>query len=73
MAPLSGPLASFTSQTFQKRNRITVYWRCLDQDCTTLHDSHEINLEGLEKYYIGISASGDAIILQVQDQPFYYL
>jgi len=71
---LAGPEATFTSYTSEKKNRITVFWRCANpNDCGNVQDSEEINLGNLEKYYIGIAVSGDSIILVVQDTPFLYL
>jgi len=74
LVPFAGPEASFTSTTFQKRNLITVYWRCPNSsDCGNLQHTQEISLGNSEKYYVGMVVSGNSIILQVLDTPFFYL
>ena len=70
--PHAGPLASFCTYLPRGKNRIVVHWRSQNLQLPAHEDSIFIDLGEAEKYYVGLEASGDTLIVRVQDHFFGY-
>ena len=69
--PFAGPQASFTTQLPRGNNEVITNWIF---NSNSHNDITNITIGDSKHYYLSIvKTSGDSIIINVQDIPFYYL
>ncbi len=73
MAPLSGPLATFTTYLPQGLNQCEIFWREILVKANYT-ESKEFNLGNADIYYMGIRVSNDStLVIDLQEEPFGYM
>jgi len=71
--PFAGPQASFTTRVSLAQIRLAASWVCMDAAaCAARSDSADLNLGGLDTYYIGLAVIDDSLEVRVLDRPFLY-
>jgi len=72
LVPLSGPIASFSTQLERGSTSLKVRWQTNNSGLVFKIDSTSIVLGKSAKYYIGIEIKNDSVKTRVQEVPFNY-
>ncbi|UCH62781.1 MAG: hypothetical protein JSU77_13510 [Fidelibacterota bacterium] len=73
LVPFSGPLAVFRLDVPLGTHQLLIRWVPTDGDRQACISSMNIKLDQAEFYYLGLTASGNSIKVEVQESPFLYV
>ncbi len=70
--PFAGPLATFSTLLPRGQNHFYAFWGQAGNQVWN-EDSVDIQFDNAEKYFLGVNAYADTLIVVVQDSTFLYL
>ena len=71
--PFAGPLATFSTHLPRGQNHLHASWGVQLGSQVWNEDSVDIQFDNAERYFLGVSAYADTLIVVVQDSTFLYL